>query len=187
MMLIMAFFVSSCEGPEGPAGSQGDQGIAGVPGPAGATGATGQTGPSGPAGTTNVIYSPWITNVWTKQENNFIVHIIDAPPITQLVLDEAAILVYFKESPTSNFIKILPNTYYTNAVPVFTIDFTAELGNLTVFHGVSKNPEGLGVETFSPNSLIRYMIIPGAVSGRMDYPVDFNNYEAVCSYFGIEP
>lgn len=184
VVLTMAVCLFSCEGPEGPAGvdgSQGVQGGAGVPGPVGAN------GPAGTAGTTNIIYSPWITNVWTKQENNFTVDFIEALPITQEIMDKGVVLVYFKESPTSNFIKILPNTYYTNAVPVFTIDFTVELGNLTIFHGVSKNPDGLGVETYSPNSQTRYIIIPGGTAGRMKYPFDINDYEEVCSYFGIKP
>jgi hypothetical protein len=187
VILTMASSLSllSCEGPEGPAGLDGLEGAQGVQG---ATGAQGPAGPAGASGTSNVIYSPWITNVWEKVPNPlFVQHTFAAPLITQAVLDKGVVLVYFKESADSNFIKILPSAFYLNGELIFTIDSFFELGKLTVFHGISKAPNGEGIETFRPDSQTRYIIIPGGVAGRIKYPVDFNNYEEVCSYFGIQP
>jgi hypothetical protein len=184
VLLTMALSLSfvSCEGPEGPAGADGLEGLQGV------QGATGAQGPAGPIGSANVIYSPWITNVWEKVPNPlFVQHTFAAPLITQAVLDKGVVLVYFKESADSNFIKMLPSAYYLNGELIFTIDSSAEVGKITVFHGISKAPNGEGLETFRPNSQTRYIIIPGGIAGRTKYPVDFNNYEEVCSYFGIQP
>ncbi len=182
VILTMLLSLVSCEGPEGPAGSDGLEGAQGV------QGATGAQGPAGPIGSANVIYSPWITNVWEKISNTkFIADDIEAPKITQEILDKGVVLVYFKESADSNFIKMLPSAFYLNGELIFTIDSSAEVGKLTVFHGASKAPNGEGIETFRPDSQTRYIIIPGGVAGRVKYPVDFNNYEEVCSYFGIEP
>jgi hypothetical protein len=185
LTLSLSLLFIACEGPEGPAGLDGLEGAQGVQG---ATGAQGPAGPAGTSGTSNVIYSPWITNIWEKVPNPlFVQHTFAAPLITQAVLDKGVVLVYFKESSDSNFIKILPSAFYLNGELIFTIDSSAEVGKLTVFHGISKAPNGEGIETFSPNSQTRYIIIPGGVAGRTKYPVDFNNYEEVCSYFGIQP
>lgn len=180
MALSLSFV--SCEGPEGPAGADG------LEGPQGVQGATGAQGPAGAVGSANVIYSPWITNSWEKMSNTkFIVDDIVAPKISQEILDKGVVLVYFQESADSNFIKMLPSAWYINSELVFTIDSSVEVGKLTVFHGASKAPNGEGIETFRPDSQTRYIIIPGGVAGRTKYQVDFNNYEEVCSYFGIQP
>ncbi|WP_283774066.1 hypothetical protein [Aquiflexum sp. TKW24L] len=183
IFFILAFSIS-CVGPEGPEGPEGAQGPIGAQGPNGVQGIAGIAGTNG---ITNVIYSPWITNVWIKQENKFISHSFEAASITQEIMDQGLVLVYFKESPTTNFIKILPCTYYSNAVPVFTIDYTIKLRNLTVFHGVSTAIDGAGVDVASPASQTRYIIIPGGTAGRLNLPVDLNNYEEVCTYLGIKP
>ncbi len=182
LTMSLSLFFISCEGPEGPAGADGLEGARGATGTQGAQGATGAVG------TTNVIYSPWITNVWVKVSNTkFVEHEIAAPKITQEILDKGVVLVYFKETATDNFIKILPSAWYINSELVFTIDSYLAVGKLGVFHGASKAPNGEGIETFRPNSQTRYIVIPGGVAGRIKYPVDFNNYEEVCSYFGIQP
>jgi hypothetical protein len=184
VILTMALSISfvSCEGPEGPAGADGLEGAQGV------QGVTGAQGPSGPLGATNVIYSPWITNVWVKDEvTKFVSHEIGAPKITQEIMDKGVVIAYFRESSDMDFIKILPTIYYQNSVPVFSIDFSIHIGRLVFFHGASEATNGEGVETTSPNSQIRYILLPGGAAGRVKYPVDFNNYEEVCSYFGIQP
>jgi len=185
LTMVLSLSFVSCEGPEGP---EGPAGLDGLEGAQGVQGATGAQGPAGPLGATNVIYSPWITNVWVKDEvTKFVSHEIGAPKITQEIMDKGVVMAYFRESSVANFIKVLPTIYYQNSVPILSIDFTIFSGGMIFFHGASKAENGEGVETFSPNSQIRYIIIPGGVAGRVKYPVDFNNYEEVCSYFGIEP
>lgn len=182
LTLSLSLLFIACEGPEGPAGLDGLEGAQGV------QGATGAQGPAGPLGATNVIYSPWITNVWVKDEvTKFVSHEIGAPKITQEIMDKGVVIAYFRESSYMDFIKILPTIYYQNSVPVFSIDFSIHVGRLVFFHGASEATNGEGVETTSPNSQIRYILLPGGAAGRVKYPVDFNNYEEVCSYFGIEP
>lgn len=139
---------------------------------------------------TDVIYSDWITNVWTRQDNGFVVHNIEASPITQTVLDQDVVLVYFKQSAEADFIKVLPSNYYVNAQLVFTLEFSASAGQLTVFHGASKANDEKGIDSFRPNSQTRYIIIPGnkeVTEGRVKQKVDYNNYEEVCSYYAIKP
>lgn len=184
-----AFFLllfASCEGPEGPRGATGPQG------PQGQQGAAGQAGPAGPAGNpgdpgiSNVFTSPWVTNTWTKFANNSTFDSIPASNITATTINEDLIMVYLRTSQTANPNR-LPSTFFnptTNEI-TFRLDYQVIVGYISTFHTIPISTATVA-DAF-PNSQMRYMIIRGGYSSRLDYDVDFDDYQAVCEYFGINP
>jgi hypothetical protein len=190
--LMLAAFVFyglvSCEGPEGPAGATGQAGPQGVAGPAGTQGPAGPAGPQGPEGAANVISSDWKSLTWTEAPP-FSTSTVTAPEITESVLNQGTVLLYWRTTPTGTSIKLMPTPVYntTTGELGYIIDYSIRIGSLLVFHGV---PSGTlsGAATAFPNATVRYIVIPpSGSSGRVKYPFDFDDYEAVCEYFGINP
>lgn len=69
----------------------------------------------------------------------------------------------------------------------YIIDYGIRIGSILIFYGV---PTGTlaGAATAFPNANVRYIVIPpSSSSGRVNYPFEFDDYEAVCKYFGINP
>ena len=137
---LMGILFSSCKGDPGPAGPQGPAG------PTGPTGATGAPGATGATGTANVIYSNW-TNVTMTNTGPFWEGLLNAPGITQTVLDRGVVNVYLRNENSQ----------------IFQLNYSSPGGNyihyfLTV---------GLITIRSSVNSsyAYRYVIIPGGVSG----------------------
>lgn len=190
--LIFAAFVcyglASCEGPEGPAGATGQAGPQGVAGQPGPQGPAGPAGPQGPAGAANVIASDWKSLTWTEAPP-FSTSTITAPEITESVLNQGTVLAYFRQTPTTNSIKLMPAAIYnlTTGELSFIIDYSIRIGNILVFHG-APGVGTSGAATSFPNANVRYIVIPpSSTSGRIEYPFEFDDYEAVCEYFGINP
>ncbi|MCH6200425.1 collagen-like protein [Aquiflexum sp. LQ15W] len=186
LALLLCFGSISCEGPEGPAGATGQAGPTGAPGPAGAQGPAGAIGPQGPAGAANVIASEWKSLTWTVA-SPFATSTITAPEITESVLNQGTVLAYWRTSPTA--IKLLPTPVYnsTTGALSYIIDYSIRVGNLLIFHGTPPNGSP-GAATSFPNANVRYIVIPPSSSGdRVKYPFEFDDYEAVCDYFGINP
>jgi hypothetical protein len=185
--ILMALMLNlSCEGPEGP------KGAAGVQGPQGPQGIAGQSGPAGPAGNpgapgvSNVFTSPWVTNTWTKFSDNTTHDTIPGPNIIATTISEDLIMVYFRTSQTANPNR-MPSTFFnpiTNEI-TFRLDYLVRVGQIYAFHTIPINTSTIA-DAF-PNSQMRYMIIKGGNTGRIDFNIDFENYEEVCAYFGIEP
>jgi len=196
MLFIASVACISCEGPEGPAGPTG---------PTGATGATGSTGATGTAGSNaTVIYSAWtnfpassssISNTSNTQHPGFY-FTNNASSITQSILDQGVILVYAKLPWYEGF-----QTEFSSVVAIpITIEwdpsgysnlwfYGAKLGQITIYMeqtgtiGFWANSAGWLAD--HSNAQYRYVVIPGTVSGRVSYNVDFTDYDAVIEYFGI--
>lgn len=180
---IFLLLLSSCEGPEGPQGATGPQGPQGV---------AGQEGPAGPAGNpgapgiSNVFASPWVTNTWTKFANNSTFDSIPAPNITATTINEDLVIVYLRTSATGNPNR-LPSTFFnpiTNEI-TFRLDYQVIVGYISAFHTIPISTSTVA-DAF-PNSQMRYMIIKGGQSSRINLAVDMEDYNAVCEYLGIEP
>lgn len=152
------------QGPTGPTGATGAQGPAGTNGTNGAAGATGPQGPQGPAGTANVIYSGWITmdpNVrdTTIDGSNLKVSDIPAPGLTNNIITQGAILVYFTYG-AGTF--PLPYTSYAGGKES-TISFIPVPGILFITRFTFDNSASLSFGALS----FRYILIPGGVIARM--------------------
>ncbi len=98
--LLMVALVASCSPEDGEDGAIGPQGPQGEQGPAGADGANGADGEQGEPGTANVIYSDWIDSEF---DENIIAtsasFSIDAPSMTNEILNEGVILVFGRSRP----------------------------------------------------------------------------------------
>jgi hypothetical protein len=184
-VLFLGLAISSCEGPEGPAGA------------AGANGTNGTNGTDGTDGNANVIYSDWIIPTW-EQFSEFSVNMqkadLDVTDLTQDVLDNGVVLVYWKN--WQNLIRPLPFTFSD-------IDWLVQFQYSLNLIRVSVTLED-STSTYPPSipssNTIRYIIIPGSTetSSRIniqqtvynelaDAAVDVNDYYAVCAYYGINP
>lgn len=167
-----------CEGPEGPTGPQGAQGPQGD---------QGVQGTQGDPGTANVIYSGWIvlsdleaptdTSVLGR---SYMKYNIPASDLTQEIIDMGTILVYFRLTGT---VLQLP-TSFGGADPIYITFSPFVVGTLSILSQnlVSNTSTGL-------NSTIefRYIFIPGGVAANKENLPDFNNYNAVVEYYGIDP
>lgn len=202
LLLVTLFAACSKTGPTGPQGSTGPTGATGAQGPAGANGtngAAGAAGPQGPAGTANVIYSAWFTpSAYTVATAFGITHLDynkPAPGITQAILDNGTVLTYGKLNgynpslwPT-NQVGLLPITidYQIGATTnIDTWSAFATAGNLKIDLVSSTNAYASDA-SINHNHSFRYIIIPGGVAGARlsSPPPDYNNYDAVCKYYGI--
>ena len=182
-VLIFLFLIVSCAGPEGPRGAAGP---AGPQGTAGQTGPAGAAGDPGAPGISNVFASAWVTNTWTEFSNKTTHDTIPAPNITETTINEDLVMVFFRTSQTG-IVNRLPSTLFnpnTNEIS-FRIDYLVIVGNIYAFHGIPINT--LSILSPFPNSQMRYIVIKGGKSSRVNIPVDLEDYEAVCEYLGIEP
>ncbi|WP_373523809.1 hypothetical protein [Aquiflexum sp.] len=188
---LIFYGLISCEGPEGPAGASGQagpQGVAGAAGPQGPVGPAGSPGPQGPEGAANVIASEWLNLTWASVPP-YSTSTVTAPEITESVLNQGTVLAYFRLNPTSTSIKLMPTPIYNNVTGamVYIIDYSIRVGSLLIFHGTPLN-ESPGAATSFPDANVRYIVIPpSSSSGREHYPFEFDDYEALCEYFGINP
>lgn len=188
LIVLACYGLFACEGPEGPAGTAGQAGPQGVAGAAGPQGPAGPAGPQGPAGAANVIASDWKSLTWTEAPPFFTSNVA-APEITESILNQGTVLAYWRTTTTGNSIKILPTPVYnTNSgALLYFIDYSIRVGSLLIFHG-TPTIESQGAATAFPNANVRYIVIPpSSTSGRVKYPFEFDDYEAVCEYFGINP
>lgn len=178
LSVCMIFIIGlQCEGPTGETGPQGEVGPQGETGPA---------GPEGPPGTANVIYSEWMVlgDVATAADTsilggNFSRYHISAPGLTQEIIDQGTILLYYR---LLDHITPLPFTIATGGV-VITIAFvTPEPGRITILSQThANNPFDLNLDTE-----FRYILIPGEMPAKANAP-DPKDYHAVVKYYGIDP
>ncbi|GAB2796600.1 hypothetical protein GCM10027275_47430 [Rhabdobacter roseus] len=154
--------IAACEGPAGPAGPAGTPGPTGPQGPAGSQGAT---------GTANVIYSSWraasTLGTWTRTTLNgkekFYLD-MSAAPLSQQIMDQGVVMVYLKHPTENNQIRQLP----VSIVAQFTeelVDYSlASVGSIRLWSTPMNGPV---VPT--SNYQFRYVLIPGAQAGRLNY------------------
>ncbi|NHF60300.1 collagen-like protein [Flavobacteriaceae bacterium TP-CH-4] len=146
-------------GPQGPQGPQGEQGETGPQGPAGPQGEQGETG------TANVIYSGWIDS---ELANNVIStsasFSIDAPLMTQGIIDTGVILVFGKSkpNPVTNDTDVYGIPIVFGAALQQSHYFRAETaGQLDIVVAANEEGEPVGVPFFGE---YRYILIPGGQS-----------------------
>lgn len=170
----MIAIISSCAedgapgdiGPPGPAGSQGEQGE------------QGPQGDQGEPGTANVTYSDWFTitqSDWSGIGSIKITEAIDAPEVTEEIIDKGVVLVYHQ---FNNQTRQLPYSYSPNGLHLVYL-FVASSITIEGFH--------LNATTISNISPLkfRYVVIPGGTAAGGRIGLDYSDYEEVKAYYGI--
>lgn len=172
---ISLIFLMNCEGSEGPTGPAGAQGPQGDVGP---------QGPQGPEGTANVIYSEWITlsDLEAPSDTTFLSRTynkweIPAPEITQEIIDQGVILVYFS---LTGAILPLPTTF-GGANPIYITFAPFQPGILSI---LAQNLDNT-VSGLNSSIQFRYIIIPGGMAAKQALP-DFSNYQETMEFYGIK-
>ncbi|MFD2563460.1 collagen-like triple helix repeat-containing protein [Aquimarina rubra] len=170
-VLVLSVVIFSCEGEDGAIGPQGEQGE------------QGPQGEQGEPGTANVMYSDWIDSGFENDiTDGFDAFNIDAPEITQEILDTGTILVYARS--TTNTIYQVPVTFYgfLNESYFFRV---INAGTLNI--GV----EGIGTNNIGEpflNDVFRYIIIPGGVAinnSRSTEDFASMSYKEITTLFNI--
>ncbi|WP_299435718.1 hypothetical protein [uncultured Aquimarina sp.] len=170
-VVILSALIFSCEGEDGAIGPQGEQGE------------QGPQGDQGEPGTANVMYSDWIDSGFENDiTDGFDAFNIDAPEITQEILDTGTILVYARS--TTNTIYQVPVTFhgFLNENYFFRV-ITAGTLNIGV--------EGIGINDIGEpflNDVFRYIIIPGGATINNSKSLeDFKNmsYEDITAILNI--
>lgn len=169
--------ILGCEGPEGPTGPAGPQGEQGAVGP---------EGPQGPAGTANVIYSDWMRlgDVSSPADtsilaSNYARYHIEAESITQDIIDMGNIHVYFS---LRGMVTALPFSIAQRFDRSIRITYaTLQPGILTILSQYSDNT----TVNINSDTQFRYILVPGGTPAKVNLP-DFNDYNAVVEFYGIE-
>ncbi len=181
-IVVLSLGLLACEGPagsEGPQGPQGEQGL------------QGEQGPQGEEGTANVIYSEWMRlgDVSTGADTtilsrNFARYHIPAPDLTQEIIDQGTMLVYYQ---LLDLITPLPWTFS---------DLSSGGGTYTVTFGplkpefitiLSQNSDNTAF-TLNLDTQFRYILIPGGVAATSKVKgIDLKSlsYQEVKTLFGI--
>ncbi|NLR61356.1 collagen-like protein [Chitinophaga polysaccharea] len=175
LAMILAFVACSKEGSQGPAGPAGPQG---------------PQGPAGPAGTdaAGITYSAWEPLAFDSiRDNNGVATktgffaIIDAPKLTDDILNKGLVNVYFNFDSTSKPY-IVPVPYVDNNM---YITYQAEKGSIYIVSNVDLS--GGSIHTGdSPINLFRYVLVPGATAARSANGVDWKNYASVKKFYGLK-
>lgn len=173
---IAFMMVAGCEGPEGSTGPQGAQGAQGEQGP---------EGPEGPTGTANVIYSEWMTlsdleapSDTTVLGRTYRKWEIPASELTQEIIDQGTILVYFA---LEGVVLPLPTTF-GGANPIYVTFAPFQSGTLSILaQNLDNTASGLNTSI-----QFRYILIPGGTASKQKLP-DFSKYHETMEFYGIEP
>ena len=155
-------------------GIQGEQGEQGEQGPQGEQGEQGEQGPKGNTGTANVIYSDWIDSGFDDNiTDDFDGFLIDAPKVTQEIIDTGVVLVYAKSNTNVYF--TLPVTFYQGLNESYFVRINSP-GSINI--GV-QGVEGNNVigEPFL-NNQFRYVIIPAGVPADTGGPGSLDSSKA---------
>ena len=181
-LVAITFIFTQCQ--------KGDVGSAGAACPAGHAGPAGSTGPKGDTGTANVIYSPWLDVTYAADTVHigsvidtvdWIAH-ITANKLTQAIIDKGEMKVYMNwGTQTTPDVAPLPilDVFFTGVVinPEFLVQKIDLYSNFNASTVTSSGQKYLQY---------RYILIPGAVAGRLSKPaVDWNNYNEVKAYLGL--
>ena len=108
----------------------------------------------------------------------------DVPAITPRVVDEGAVLGFFREQGTWT---AMPYTFAEESPDLPAVDYTVTLGYgyddqfLEVFYEASTDEIDLRDQ---PDRVIRIVVIDGYSSGKAG--VDLTDYDAVAAYYGLE-
>lgn len=108
----------------------------------------------------------------------------DVPSITRRVVDEGAVMAYFREQNTWT---AMPYTFGVESPEVAAVDYTLTLGYgyerdfLEIFYEAS-SAEAVDLRT-QPDRSVKVVIID-SVPGKNS--VDLSDYEAVKAYYGLD-
>lgn len=149
-------------------------------------GPAGPVGPRGSNGNANVFSTNFTFSMQDATINGTVASVqYDVPGITASVVDEGAVLLFFREQGTWT---AMPYTYGVESTTVEAVDYTVALGYgyddafLEVFYETSiDDPSVLNSQ---PDRDIKAVIIDGFPLGKGN--VDWTNYEAVKAYFNLE-
>lgn len=182
LLVAITLFFAACtkEGPAGPAGAAG---------PAGPAGPVGAQGPKGDTGTANVIYSDWLDVSFTADtaHNGNVIDTIDysavinAPKLTDAILSNGAIKVYVNVgTAVSPAVAPLPLDALLFQIIVSPIYQVGKI-NLIASDDAS---------TFTTTSnqkawQYRYILIPGGTPSSRMANINWNDYNAVKAYLGL--
>lgn len=149
LMLCAAIWLSACTkrpeiGPQGPVGEQG---------PPGEPGAKGPSGDPGASGTIKVITSDWLSFPFTGSGRNW-TGTINAPEITQEVLDKGTVAVYYFLN--NQFIYKLP--YKGTYASTNWVKANVSLGTITI----------QSTTNLTVNTKFRYVITPPGNAGAQN-------------------
>ncbi|WP_273568791.1 collagen-like triple helix repeat-containing protein [Maribacter halichondriae] len=176
--LLVASLIYACtkDGPIGPIGPQGPTGADGLDGLNGATGEKGETG------SVNIIYSLWYEADWGIVNDDYAEFFIDAPEITQEIIDTGLVLAYGKT--TGGQFSLLPTTRFNTSTIESYLVAVDEPGTLKIMIRETNN-QVLGTPELS---MFRYVVIPYGmpVSGK-SATIDFSKmtYEEIAAHFDI--
>ena len=197
---IALFSLSCSKGPAGPAGPAGLQGAAG---PTGATGATGPQGnanvSSGTVTLTNTNYANDYWSITTGPSSSLGLGArkasIAVTSITANIFNTGTVLVYLKvpvgfTSALTGWtllpfsIKSIDGNYF------ISLKTNYEIGKVNVYYLYEQTNSAATVpfifQAEVPDYTFKYIVIAGSTGGRQMKPdVDFNDYSAVCKYYGI--
>lgn len=148
-------------------------------------GTEGPPGPQGPPGNANVFTVNFLYTMDDAVFNGNVASVqFDVPGITASVVDEGAVLLFFREQGTWT---AMPYTFAVESPELPAVDYTISLGFgyddqfLEVFYEAST--EEVALEN-QPDRDIKAVIIDGFPLGKQG--IDWTDYEAVKNYFGLE-
>ncbi len=182
LLVVITLFFSACskEGPAGPAGAAG---------PAGPQGPAGSQGPKGDTGTANVIYSGWLDVAFkpdTVHTGNVIDTVgyfadINAPKLTNTILSNGEVKVYLNigTSASMNVVPLPIDALLFGVIvsPVF------QVGKISL---IASDDVSTFTSTGNQKSLqYRYILIPGGTPSGRYATINWNNYNEVKAYLGL--
>lgn len=147
-------------------------------------GCEGPVGPPGP-GNAEIISFPLSFLMADAQVNGNVASVqYEVPAITRTVVDEGAVLVYFREQNTWT---ALPYTYAYDDPELGATSFTVSLGYayehryMEVFYELSTDEVSPLDE---PDRELKVVVINALPAGKAS--IDLKDYEAVKAYYGLE-
>jgi len=166
LLVIGLGLLAGCKDLQGPKGPKGDQGAQGPQGP------KGDQGPQGKPGTANVIYSDWIQpSSWSKGDDfgdMYRYFIIEADSLTQDVLDQGAVRVYW-DPAGSDRIYPLPSPKDGAPGNAFSYYYKLKVDTVRIEYYDPDNPSTVPYAITTDNRF-RYVIIPGGQAAGTSAP-----------------
>ena len=150
---------------------------------------TNVAGPPGPPGRDGVIDVFAVNFTFSMRDatiNGNVASVqFDVPDITRNVVENGAVMLYFREQGTWT---AMPYTYGVESPDLAAVDYTVSLGFgydeqlIEVFYEASTDAVDLGLQ---PDRPVRAVIIDGFFANKKGAPVDLTDYNAVAAYYGL--
>ncbi len=144
----------------------------------------GPEGPPGPPGNANVFTVNFSFSMADAVVNGNVASVqFDVPGLTASVVDDGAVLMFFREQDTWT---AMPYTFAVESPDLPAVDYTISLGFgydvhfLEVFYEASTDAVALEDQ---PDRLMKAVIVDGFPAGKA--PFDATDYEQVKAYFSL--